>query len=600
MNTMEQYMQVSNLKRLVEIFQGYVRSRYNTDVDTFKVREMFLKAMTSVMPQADGMTLQELNKHTLQVVTSAIKTQLMTTPPAAPAQAARIPPGSGDASFEEPVDQALAREMASRGAPPPGGDAPSGVVETFQPHAQQASFMDRRLQDTIDINPPDDILSSATPAGGARTARRADPLAMLRKNLRIDMENFESAVSAPSDPYFAVQTGLPFHPNQLKQTFLTIHSADRNWVRFPNRYEYLVRFTFGEPTVRRVPVHANNPTVPFTRSVNSSGIPNLMGFYLDNATFYPGHDASKPPGDVVGYEDVREIVDNNAHIHSQPTNIVCIRISSVVIPMNRSTVGMRGGVGDYSGNGMPFPYVQLGIDELSQVYDGTNEVSRRAFCQLAYKSHFYTSNGRGYVRLEPMQQEFKLFMPTFLSTLPSLTIRMTTPYGDLLQSDQDGIAVRKIEYSNFNEFYLKVILTKYFDAHAFRTGDVVRFSNYCMYKAFPDQNTAHVAHLNEYVNRIGGHDVMEIGEPNSSGYFNSFFVRAPGKLDADTGSYEIDQCLVKQIVVYNSRFYSTLADPASLDESNGTVMNLSMQNVVMMRIDSAAQDVSGIVSEAVH
>ena len=75
------------------------------------------------------------------------------------------------------------------------------------------------------------------------------------------------------------------------------------------------------------------------------------------------------------------------------------------------------------------------------VYDGTNEAIRDAFCKFVYQRHFKSANGRGYVVMQPMQDEIKEFHPTPLSSLNNLSLSIRRPNGTLVNDSRDDYRV---------------------------------------------------------------------------------------------------------------------------------------------------------------
>ena len=113
---------------------------------------------------------------------------------------------------------------------------------------------------------------------------------------------------------------------------------------------------------------------------------------------------------------------------------------------------------DYNYN-FNFPYILCYIDEFQDIYDGTDNIIRKTFCQLQYHDYMKTPNGRGYVIFKPVQEEKKIFYPSYLSSLPTLNISLRKPNGELLDKSEDGLTVFHIAPEQ--NYYLKIRTRKH-------------------------------------------------------------------------------------------------------------------------------------------
>lgn len=219
-----------------------------------------------------------------------------------------------------------------------------------------------------------------------------------------------------------------------------------------------------------------------------------------------------------------------------------------------------------------FPYVLITIDEIGDMYDGTNDHVRRCFCKMIVDKQYNAKNGRGFVVLQTMQDEKKSFYPTPLSRLSRLTISVRKPNGDLFNSSKDDYVVSKFEYEDFNPGLIKVVLNKYFDKNDFFIGDTIKMQNSMVTNA----------RLREFLVRLNGHDIVEMGPPNENGYFKTFFINAPGDFDADSGVFVIDA----------TACHCLLDEDADGDDGAAAadIMNMTLQCVVALKIEHQAAD----------
>ena len=402
----------------------------------------------------------------------------------------------------------------------------------------------------------------------------------------------------------------------LEDRYLMINSADRNWLVDTLRYKYKVRFTNSGTPPLRVPIYENNPTVPFTMTESYNGIPNEMGFkYKD--VFYPAYDSTASKGNEIGQEELSNLTERNAHITTNFTNIVSLRVTNVTLPTEiiNATVGITN---INLQDGAPFefahPYVLLQIEELQNVYEGTNESIRRSFCQLQYDRYFKTPNGRGYVILKPVQEERKMFRPAPLSTLPNMSMSLIKPNGELVNDSYDGLEIVDIRKENL---YIRVTTHKFFKKDDIFVGDTIVFKQVQLFVTYSDssitidgetlpaQNEEYISKFNDFINRTKGHMVISIGDPTTGGMYNSFCVRGPLGVDYDTGllgetefgseAFQIMEELgnfARRIEFSLSQISSSERESYMDSYRNGQLINLSLQNTISMILEMKVAEVT--------
>jgi hypothetical protein len=402
----------------------------------------------------------------------------------------------------------------------------------------------------------------------------------------------------------------------LEDRYLMINSADRNWLVDTLRYKYKVRFTNSGTPPLRVPIYENNPTVPFTMTESYNGIPNEMGFKY-KGVFYPAYDGAASKGNEIGQEELSNLTERNAHITTNFTNIVSLRVTNVTLPTEiiNATVGITN---INLQDGAPFefahPYVLLQIDELQNVYEGTNESIRRSFCQLQYDRYFKTPNGRGYVILKPVQEERKMFRPAPLSTLPNMSLSLIKPNGELVNDSYDGLEIVDIRKDNL---YIRVTTHKFFKKDDIFVGDTIVFKQVQLFVTYSDssvaidgetlpaQNEEYISKFNDFINRTKGHMVISIGDPTTGGMYNSFCVRGPLGVDYDTGllgetefgseAFQIMEELgnfARRVEFSLSQISSSERESYTDSYRNGQLINLSLQNTISMILEMKVADVT--------
>lgn len=229
-----------------------------------------------------------------------------------------------------------------------------------------------------------------------------------------------------------------------------------------------------------------------------------------------------------------------------------------------------------------YPYLVLRIEEFNDIYEGTNDVIRKGFCKLVFHKAYKGQNGRGYVILKPEQKERKYFYPAPLSSLNKLTISLLKPSGQLFNNSTDNHKILNIETDPNKPEYLKITSNMYFDKNEFSVSDCVLFKNYNMTKLSISQFDVDIKIFNSFINRTEGHDILELGDVNASGYFNIFYIKTVGEFNPIIGEFTPSTQTINCLNNYNN-----YAPPNTV---NGCMMNLSLQHSISMKLDIIVDD----------
>jgi hypothetical protein len=188
---------------------------------------------------------------------------------------------------------------------------------------------------------------------------------------------------------------------------------------------------------------------------------------------------------------------------------------------------------------------------------------------------YRTPSGRGYTLLKPMQDEKIVFYPNRLANIQQLSLSFLKPNGTLFNNSIDDYLIFKIEHEAFNPIYLKIVVDKFFDKNEFYLGDHVNIKKFTLDQKKDIQSTR----LMEFINRYEGHDIVEIGKPNDEGYYNSFYVLAPGTINQKLGTMKEDQDIIDALNTYNTNINWLL-----VKNTSGEIINTSLQNVVSIKM----------------
>lgn len=391
--------------------------------------------------------------------------------------------------------------------------------------------------------------------------------------------------------------------------FILINSLNRNWLVDKLRYKYKVRFSYSSNEIMKVKFYYNNPTIPFTKTQNYTGVPNINGWYYKGKE-YPKYNENEGPtfgqngkedgkedghqkdryGELlyIGEEEVEIIVDQDASMMGSFTNIKSISITNVTIPTEMVHSFVNTNENNFTNYSFSFPYILCNIEEFQDVYDGTDDNIRRTFCQLQFENYIKTPTGRGFVILKPVQNEVKLFYPTLLSNLPTLNISLIKPNGELINNTEDGIEILNI--TRYQKYYLKIQTKTFFEKDAFFKGDYILIKNFNIFNFDLSSDKGNL--FNQFINKETGHIIYEVGEPNDNGYYNSFHIFAPGDFNKQEGVFVEDSDALEVLREFNQYLSNTdrYNEKYISNYENGYVLNMSLQNSVSITIEMNKQD----------
>lgn len=151
------------------------------------------------------------------------------------------------------------------------------------------------------------------------------------------------------------------------EKIILINSIDRN-----HYYEKLNNFTIKfNPTADKfmnVPIYENNPTIPQTneqRKKGTYGNPNNMGWQDSAGNVYPKYDASKPYGNIIGYDSILHKANHTGYVPCNLKNIRSIKVTKMLIPLGLKPLLIE--------NNKSFTsYVKLILSEIDSYYHSTS------------------------------------------------------------------------------------------------------------------------------------------------------------------------------------------------------------------------------------
>ncbi len=537
----ENFMTVDNMRLCIEVFNKYMKDKYNFDIYTdardTNVKQVLYKIMTQVQNEyGDTLSLKDKNNIVLNISRDEYK-QLY--------KLAKSSKKVNIKNLQREHDVYGARSMNTTQIKPQAIFERGRSTENEYKHLEEARKQEmQRVQPKFD-DPvsedafrPDDFLQRVADL----TKTRGDMTSIPMERLQQDTEFAKRTIVDvdPKDMYnnddLSKESSV-ISKSVLRQEFVTsptskiftsekyfcINGFDRDWAIAKQRFRF---------------------TTDFSTTDNS--------------------------------------------IQNRYKNIKSLTVKRIIIPQeireSSSINNVPKSFYNYSFN-FNFPYVFLHIDELDNVYDGTSETVRKGFTQMIVDKCYYAPNGRGYLVLQCMQDEKKVFQ-TPLSELSRLTISIRKPNGELFNDSVDDIRIFKIEYELLNRQYLKVIANKFFDKNEFYKGDCVVFKDFKLLPISPLMSSSAIKTFEEYINRKQGHEVIEIGQANDSGFYKYFYIKAPGSFDESCGKFDVDSNLIDCLNAYNNTFDFN-ANPTS---TNGAMLNMALQCIFSFKIEQIMPD----------
>jgi len=316
-------------------------------------------------------------------------------------------------------------------------------------------------------------------------------------------------------------------------------------------------------------------------------------------------------------------------------NIVSVELVSAILPMdtaiNTFDTRIYGGL-------MKYPYLLLRIDELDSVFRGTNDWADRAFSTLLFDKVYFTNtlstdyiSGyttgtpftsvvnsaprtsfapeylRGFMKFNPAYFEKKKFYNNPLASLSRMTITITDPRGNFINTQNDVLAINAITFTdpldvlalNAGDFeinptfafpyaaqstykMIKIASTTVFSNRLFRIGDKILIRDFTMTNAGTD-NGKFVA----FITRSEGHTIINLdveineavaGVTNNKSFIQNMYISPEGTFDnttkAVTGYYHTT----------NLNFGGAVY---------GTLINMDLQSHLLFRIVTREVDTSG-------
>lgn len=354
-----------------------------------------------------------------------------------------------------------------------------------------------------------------------------------------------------------------------KRKIIIIDTSHRNWVNYNSRFDFIINLFANPKQSLSVPYYTNNPTIPFTKTDIYNGIPNTTGFKINDTSFSAFDESLNENGNtpdldnpetpiVIGQETVNIIVDNVSMLSSFKS-ISSISVTNLILPLGIAYKSASTGTNAYEHfNYYNSPYILLCIQELQGTHDGTNNTMSKTFCQLQYKDFVKIDqpgdpSQRGSVIFSPVQHSEKIFFPTPLSSLNSLTVSLHKPSGELLSGELDNKRANDISQIQSTKSSSQVALQIRFPNHEgftvneFYINDYVLIKNLFIYEPIGSSLTStQVSEFNKFISRNTGHRINDLEEIN-----NIIIIDLPFELSGILNEFTTNSGEIKDFYVFN-------------------------------------------------
>jgi hypothetical protein len=384
--------------------------------------------------------------------------------------------------------------------------------------------------------------------------------------------------------------------------FIVISSFDRNWEddnTNTTQYNFQLKFSPSSNTINNIPLYYNNPTIPATVSQAARGLkgdPNISGWTDKSGYYYPAYRRELPYGEIVGVERIVELGQRGLSLYNSFKNIVSVELLGVMMPSVQRQI-------DYSAtlqeNVIQETYFTVEIEEINDVMEGTSKNLSNAFAVITPYIRIYDSANSSSKTIEYKIAGgwAKKFIPTPLSSLTNLTMKMKKPSGDILMNINDTLDPKFIYQNTYDSSddrnNILIIRTKeYFSDTEYKSSDTIIFRNYSHYKS----NESNCAEFNNFINREKGHRILATSSSDPTKFMrNQIHIARPAYLDKTTGGLTEEPwyTIFKTDVLDTP---STINLITSFD--SGRFINMDLQNVYFLKIITKEQNMT-IESERV-
>lgn len=275
--------------------------------------------------------------------------------------------------------------------------------------------------------------------------------------------------------------------------------------------------------------------------------------------------------------------NGGATISNMYRNIISVELVSGILPMDSYVEPFDNRI--YMGLSR-YPYLLLRIEELDNVFRGTNNWVDKAFSTMIFDKVFFTNtlssdyiSGattsivqstpkqgfageylRGFMKYNPAYFEKKKYYNNPLANLTRMSIEITDPRGNFINTQKDVLDLSDISFTGNvaaitgtelvptyawpfsiqdSYSYVKLTTTSYFSNRLFRVGDRTIINN------VSGVTGSNGSAFMSFINRDEGHIILNLGvETNGAtntdnrGFINTIYISPPGNMNSNNSAVE--------------------------------------------------------------
>lgn len=400
-------------------------------------------------------------------------------------------------------------------------------------------------------------------------------------------DNISYSNSINNMPFYNQTEDKSYQINLIENTnYIAINSKDRDWIENSVKtFNYYVKFNpIGD-------IYKKEYTVQELEK-------SLINQQITQQTY----------DDLVGKYHTIKGQSNNLHLLCDLRNIKEIELTYCIIPnivinpllrhqemLQQINHGSLKTIKDYQ-------YIQVELLETDGIWNGTNNSINKSIGMmvpddircvldegtiLANNNDSYTRNYIVFRNIVPCK---KIYHPNPRNNLNLISLRFLDPQGNELKLLNDNLVIKNVnfEYQSDNIISIRII-TNYFSIYEYKEGDTILLKNFTFDNLISNFN---LKKIERYLNNEEGHKIIKIrnfteGDFNSSqGLNNTIYILFPYKLNDTNGNLEPDyHQFISESLPSSDNMY--LTD----NNSNGNILNLSMQHTVFFNITTLSRDI---------
>jgi len=423
---------------------------------------------------------------------------------------------------------------------------------------------------------------------------RLDPRYLMQQR----HEELGESDSSDSESDDESEAGNQNHYQDVPHMIL-VSSLDRDWTGnnpAETQYNFQIKFSPTSDSVSSQPLYVNNPTIPATIVQASQGLKgddNTSGWTWVNGTTYAAYRADQPKGEIIGHEKIVEQGQKGAGLRNVYKNIVAVELVSFLTPGLKQPVDYHSSLTHQL---IADPYYIVEIDEIEEIYDGSNKDLNKAFAVVVPIAPMYSStiSIARHVEYRTIDRWMKKYSPVPLNSLTNLTLRVKNPLGQTINNLNDILDINFVyQYtSDDSDTRNEVIVLqtdKYFSSNEYQTTDTIIIKNY----QHRNTSSAESQLFNDFMNRSQGHHVLALSSNDNNLYLkNRIHIARPAKLDINNGGVVEESWYT----TYKCTELDTTDSISSISTyDTGRLINLDMQNLYCFKIITREQNM-GLLS----